>query len=893
MPIDKDILAKYTNPVFVETGTYMGATVQKALELGFEKIITIEIDEKLYQQACRRFASRPSVELICGDTLNSLPDILARLDRPATFWLDAHRGPGPGGDMPYPILKELELIASHPIKNHTILIDDRRLLDTDWRLTEADVRVALLKINSNYQIAYEPGLVENDIIVAKVLPAAVASVSNLAGAETYYQLGEAFSQQENWNEAVICYKQAIEVNPNFPWSYHKLGEALSQLQQWNEAVDYYRIATEINPNFPWSYHKLGDSLTQIKKLEEAVSAYHKFIEIKPDFPWIYNKLGELLIKLKRWEEVVVCYNRLLELQPNLLESYRKLGEGLMHLEKWQEAVVAYEKAIKLNPNLYSSHKNLGECLMRLERWLEAAESYQNAINLNPGNYWDYNKLGEILSRLERCDEAIEVYNKAIEIKPNLYFAYHNIGDTLLKLSRLDEAVKKYRQAIEINSNSYWSYRNLGKVLVQLKRWKEAEEVYNRAIEIDPQNYEDYYELGNVLKKQGLIDGAIAAYQKAIKLQPDGHGLYVTLGNSALETGQFEVAIASYIQAIQLKPDLTGVYEKLRGINNFKLFPLKENHLNKLAKCYREAIAAKPDFPEHYINLGDILTEKGEVEKAINYYQKALHQNLLESRPYLVEENDNNLPGLGKPNFIIIGTVKGGTTSLYNYLALHPSILAAIQKEVNFFNRNHIFQKGINWYLAHFPHIPENLHLIAGEASPNYMYFPGAAKRAFKCLPEVKLIVILRNPIDRAISHYYMATRLGQEKMSLEAALAAEVQIIKNIPQKAFEAVNFLEKRPSYLRAGLYVYFLKKWMSVFPRKQVLILKSEEMYENPAATMQQVFEFLGLENYQLSEYKNYFYGSYSREENESSRGLSELFRPHNQKLEKYLGMKFNWE
>ncbi len=887
MPIAKETLAKHTNPVFVETGTYMGATVQKALELGFEKIISIEIDEQLYQKACQKFARRPAVELICGDTLERLPHILADLAQPATFWLDAHRGPGPGGDVPYPIMKELELIANHPIKTHTILIDDRRLLDDKWGLTEADVRIALLKINPNYQISYEPGFVEDDVIVAKV-----SSNSNLANAETYHKLGETFSEQKNWHEAVIAYQQAIEIHPNFSWSYHKLGEAFSQLQKWNEAVAAYLRATETNPDFPWSYHKLGEALTKLQRWDEAVVAYRKFIDKNPDFPWVYNKLGEALIQLKRWEEVVACYNHFIKLQPTLPESYRKLGEALMQLEKWSEATDAYRQAIKLNPNLYSDYQNLGECLTNLEKWSEAAEVYQKAINLNPSNYWNYNKLGDVFNRLKKYDEALEVYQKAIEIKPNLYFAYHNTGQTLFKLERLDEAVKSYRQAIKANPNSYWSYHNLGQVLVQLKSWQEAEEVYTKAIEINPNNYDDYYELGKALKKQGLIDKSIAAYKKAISLKPDFYGLYVVLGNTALEKGQFEEAIASFIKAIELQPDLPEVYEKLRGMNTFSLFSLQPTHFDRLAKCYEKAIEARPNLTEPYINLGDILSKRGQVEKAINCYQKASYQKLLESRPELAE-NKEKTEKFSKPNFIIFGTVKGGTTSLYNYLTLHPSILPAIQKEVHFFNRNHIFRQGLKWYLAHFPQIPQNLNLISGEASPNYMYFPQAGKRVFQCLPEVKLILILRNPIDRAISHYYMARRLGQEQRSLEEALAGEVKTIKNIPQRAFDEVNFFTEPPTYLRAGFYFYFIKEWMNVFPREQVLVLKSEEMYENPAATMKQVFEFLAVPNYQLSEYKNYFYGSYSRQEEEIRNSLSELLKPHNQRLEDYLGMQFNWE
>lgn len=167
MPIDIDTLRKYRNPVFVETGTFMGMTVQKALDVGFERVISIEIDDKLHQDAVAKFADEPRVTLLHGDTLSHLPGILAQLDTPATFWLDAHRsGPLTGGVVPYPVLGELQLIAAHPIKTHTILIDDRRLIPTEWQMNELDVHAALRRINPDYQIAYAPGIVPDDIIVA-------------------------------------------------------------------------------------------------------------------------------------------------------------------------------------------------------------------------------------------------------------------------------------------------------------------------------------------------------------------------------------------------------------------------------------------------------------------------------------------------------------------------------------------------------------------------------------------------------------------------------------------------------------------------------------------------------------------------------------------------------
>ncbi|MBI1370424.1 MAG: hypothetical protein GC162_17450 [Planctomycetes bacterium] len=169
MPIDIETLRRYRRSVFIETGTYMGMTVQKALDVGFDRVISIEIDPGMHAQAKAKFAGESRVELLLGDTLAHLPAILASLDQPATFWLDAHRsGPLTGGVVPYPVLGELQLIASHPIKDHAILIDDRRLIPTEWRMNEADVHTAIRRINPSYQISYEPGIVPNDIIAARV-----------------------------------------------------------------------------------------------------------------------------------------------------------------------------------------------------------------------------------------------------------------------------------------------------------------------------------------------------------------------------------------------------------------------------------------------------------------------------------------------------------------------------------------------------------------------------------------------------------------------------------------------------------------------------------------------------------------------------------------------------
>src|SRR5229473_3108964 len=133
-----------------------------------------------------------------------------------------------------------------------------------------------------------------------------------------------------------------------------------------------------------------------------------------------------------------------------------------------------------------------------------------------------------------------------------------------------------------------------------------------------------------------------------------------------------------------------------------------------------------------------------------------------------------------PDFVIIGTQRGGTTSLYNYLAEHPSIGAASIKEVHFFDTSH-YKQGLAWYRAHFPPFVQKYYtqhvqkqaFITGEASPYYLFHPFAARRMANSLPHVKLIVMLRNPVDRAYSHFYHELEGGHETLPKGTVLDIE------------------------------------------------------------------------------------------------------------------------
>jgi hypothetical protein len=169
-----DYLKKYANgDIFVETGTYLGDTVHLALDFGFKKIHTIELNEELWKRAGEEFKDK-DVMVWLGDSVESLEDIHKRLptDEPVTYWLDAHAsGPLPGGKSGgSPVLDELRIIKKHGNKNSTIFIDDRRLFGSaEWSYVKEEDAMALLKeINPEYNIYHLDGHIENDVICATI-----------------------------------------------------------------------------------------------------------------------------------------------------------------------------------------------------------------------------------------------------------------------------------------------------------------------------------------------------------------------------------------------------------------------------------------------------------------------------------------------------------------------------------------------------------------------------------------------------------------------------------------------------------------------------------------------------------------------------------------------------
>lgn len=273
------------------------------------------------------------------------------------------------------------------------------------------------------------------------------------------------------------------------------------------------------------------------------------------------------------------------------------------------------------------------------------------------------------------------------------------------------------------------------------------------------------------------------------------------------------------------------------------------------------------------------------------------KNVLNSVEFFYRKLTANQRAL--PNCYILGAQKAGTSSLYYYLTQHPRINDTFAKEVHYFSGG-IFEgkdnfcNGINWYKAHFAKMtPNKATSINIDATPMYLFNPDVPVRIKSLTPDAKMIVLLRDPVERAISHYFHTVRHGFEDLGITEAFESENERLSNIIQTG--DFNHPDYRVfSYLTRGRYFEQLKRYESVFSKSQLLILSSEAFYKDPATIVSQVFEFLELEPCTTTiDYTAKNLGLNKRRvPNEVYTLLSNYFKEPNRQLFEYLGLEYNW-
>lgn len=263
---------------------------------------------------------------------------------------------------------------------------------------------------------------------------------------------------------------------------------------------------------------------------------------------------------------------------------------------------------------------------------------------------------------------------------------------------------------------------------------------------------------------------------------------------------------------------------------------------------------------------------------------------------------------GLPDFLILGGQRCGTSSLYKYLGAHPQIVPSLRKETRYFSTE--YERGSGWYRAHFPATISmtGLAWLRGEsrtfeATPDYLFLPATPARVATTLPDGRFIVLLREPVARAYSHWQHMRRQGYETLPFPDAVASESDRIggelkslrKDGPNPSKDLLRY-----SYIARGCYAEQVERWFQHFSPDRFMIIDAEELYSRPEGVLRMICRFVGVKEWVPAEFRNYSQSAALPTNDRKPDGIpdavkSELqkyFYSENRRLPQITGREFSW-
>jgi hypothetical protein len=248
-----------------------------------------------------------------------------------------------------------------------------------------------------------------------------------------------------------------------------------------------------------------------------------------------------------------------------------------------------------------------------------------------------------------------------------------------------------------------------------------------------------------------------------------------------------------------------------------------------------------------------------------------------------------------PDLLIVGAQRAGTTSIYEYLTAHPGVRwPRLQKGIHYFTTN--YAQGIAWYRQQFPsrHSLVRAGQITGEASPYYLFHPYAAARIGRTLPEVRILVVLRDPVTRAWSHYNHEVARGNEDLSFRDAIREESGRLAGeegrLSDPAYQGHH--HRYHAYLGRGEYASQLERYFEAIGRSQVLVLESGLLARETQSCFDSITDFLGLSRLTLPSRDHHNARDYQSMADADRQLLADHFANHNERLYALLGTRYSW-
>jgi predicted O-linked N-acetylglucosamine transferase (SPINDLY family) len=283
---------------------------------------------------------------------------------------------------------------------------------------------------------------------------------------------------------IALMQESIAAYPS-PIYYNNLGNALRDAHRLDDAVVVYRRAVELKPDYAEAHNNLGNALRETGDAAAALTSCARAIELRAGYAEAYNNLANALKDLGHLDGALIAYGKAIDANPAFAEAHLNLGVALQAKGHADAALECLRESVKLAPQLAAAHEKLASALMHRGDIAGGIESYRRVTELTPESAQAHNTLGNALNGAARVPDAVPCYERAIALEPDFADAHHNLANALKRLGAPERALAYARRAIELRADTPSFHNNLGTILADLGQPDAALAAYRDALALNP------------------------------------------------------------------------------------------------------------------------------------------------------------------------------------------------------------------------------------------------------------------------------------------------------------------------------------------------------------------------------------------------------------------------
>ena len=449
-------------------------------------------------------------------------------------------------------------------------------------------------------------------------------------------LGLAYLELNDFPHALDAFQDAVRLGPNSSEAHNWLGVALMEKSDLPNAIAEFRKAVSLDPNNARAYTNLGSSLSHSGENDQAIAAFKKALALQPNSPAVDLDLGLAFRQKGDLNSALVHLRRVVKSEPNNSTFQYELGQTLRQNGDLAAAVAAFERAVEINPEQLEAYYALGQALKQQS----AAAQKPTSPNSSPAD--DFYKRAQELAAKGDLNAAKEQLTSALQADENYAEAHNLLGYILGQQGDLAFAVNHLERAVQLRPEYADAHYNFGVALWYSGAREKAVSELRRSVQIDPAGGASYAFLGMALRETGDLSAARTNLQCAIALFPSTAASYIDLGIVYLRLGKLDTALGQFEAGLNATsfapaPDWDGAISALRAsvVKNDRadahnmlglLLGRKGADSAEVLAEFRQAIRLRPDFAAAHNNMGLVLAQSDDDEKAIAQFREAIRIN---------------------------------------------------------------------------------------------------------------------------------------------------------------------------------------------------------------------------------------------------------------------------